>query len=483
MPTRLRSKKLSRRAQATLSVIAWAALLVPTQLPAEDATGESGRRIAIWGSSVADGTGDETPAGGYAGRLKTLLEPRGWSVFNQSRGGDNTTTITSRFEPGIERDANTEYLADVDPDYVVIGLSLGNEGIAQCQFGQSQGCTSTVAAADDVFEQFAAGLQGLVARARTASITPIIALAYARGDFAEREYAYTRRMNLLISSWDVPSVNVLGAVDDGHGRWARGLWADPWHPNAAGYAEMFHAFVPSLFAALEAGKPRPTMTPAPGFARVAAGDDRPPITFTVPDVMRSFSMTFSVRPAANGSLASIHGELLDHEFRPFRRSYDGFEWDTESLLLRPATEPFSASIAYEEGRLVYRASGRELIVAPPLQARQDWHQVTLTHYAARGETRLYVDGRFAGAVSERLQPGRFVLGGSAGGDFRHWFIHRAGMTDDEVAALAEGSLLQASLEVYAPLTSPGKPWNHAQSLSRVAVDAAVRFVTEAAAAP
>jgi hypothetical protein len=57
------------------------------------------------------------------------------------------------------------------------------------------------------------------------------------------------------------------------------------------------------------------------------------------------------------------------------------------------------------------------------------------------------------------------------------------MTDDEVAALAEGSLLQASLEVYAPLTSPGKPWNHAQSLSRVAVDAAVRFVTEAAAAP
>ena len=57
------------------------------------------------------------------------------------------------------------------------------------------------------------------------------------------------------------------------------------------------------------------------------------------------------------------------------------------------------------------------------------------------------------------------------------------MTGDEVAALAEGSLLQASLEVYAPLTGPGKPWNRAQSLSRVAVDAAVRFVTEPAGAP
>ena len=78
-------------------------------------------------------------SGGYAGRLKTLLEPRGWSVYNQSRSGDNTLTITPRFEPGAERDADIEYLTDVDPDYVVIGLSIGNEGIAQCKFDQTQG--------------------------------------------------------------------------------------------------------------------------------------------------------------------------------------------------------------------------------------------------------------------------------------------------------------------------------------------------------
>ena len=183
MPTRLQSRRPCSPARLTLSVIAWAALLVPAPLLAGDATHESSRRIAIWGSSVANGSGDETAGGGYAGRLKPLLEPRGWSVFNQSRGGDNTTTIMPRFEPGKERDADTAYLTDVDPDYVVIGLSLGNAGIAQCQFGQVQGCTSTMAAADEVFEQYSAGLQRIVARARTAGITPVIALAYARGDF------------------------------------------------------------------------------------------------------------------------------------------------------------------------------------------------------------------------------------------------------------------------------------------------------------
>jgi lysophospholipase L1-like esterase len=484
MPTRLRSRRPYSHTRATLSVIAWAALLLPAPLLAGDAPHESSRRIAVWGSSVAKGSGDEALAGGYAGRLKTLLEPRGWSVFNQSRGGDNTVTIAPRFEPGIERDAETLYLTDVDPGYVVIGLSLGNEGIAQCQFGRSQGCTSTMAAADAVFEQFAAGLQGLVARARTAGITPVIALAYARGDFSEREYAFTRHMNLLINSWDVPSVNLLGAVEDGHGRWARGLWADPWHPNAAGYEEMLHAFVPSLFAALDAGKPNPALAATGGFARVAARDKNPPISFSVTDVMRSFSMTFSVRPAADGSLASINGELLEHEFRPFRRSYNGFEWDTESLLLRAAAEPLAATIAYEDGRLVYRASRGERIVSPPLERRRGWHQVTLTHYAARGETRLYVDGRFVGAVSERLQPARFTLGGDGGADFRHWFVHRAGLTGDEVAALHGGALLQASLEVYAPLSDAAMPLNRAQSLTPLTVDPeAVSFMTAPAASP
>ncbi|MDH3434834.1 MAG: hypothetical protein OEM60_13295, partial [Gammaproteobacteria bacterium] len=131
-------------------VVTVVALLPAPLVTAQTASNESesARRIAVWGSSVANGAGDESQRGGYAGRLETLLEPRGWVLFNQSRGGDSTVTIRSRFEPGEAPDPDTEYLTTVDPAYVLIGLSLGNEGIAQCRLGQTRGCTSTSKEAD-----------------------------------------------------------------------------------------------------------------------------------------------------------------------------------------------------------------------------------------------------------------------------------------------------------------------------------------------
>jgi lysophospholipase L1-like esterase len=73
------------------------------------------KKIAIFGSSVAKGSGDTTGNGGYAGMITSLLEKRGWTVVNVSRGGDNTVKIMPRFE---------KELLPEKPAYVVIGLSL-----------------------------------------------------------------------------------------------------------------------------------------------------------------------------------------------------------------------------------------------------------------------------------------------------------------------------------------------------------------------
>ncbi len=81
-------------------------------------------------------------------------------------------------------------------------------------------------------------MRGFVARSREHHIVPIITLCYTRNDFTSVEYEYTRRMNLAINGWDVPSVNFLGAVDDGTGKWAKGFWHDSLHPNAAGHDEL-----------------------------------------------------------------------------------------------------------------------------------------------------------------------------------------------------------------------------------------------------
>jgi lysophospholipase L1-like esterase len=466
-------KRPSRLLRTSYALIA---LLIVTAAIAQTPDPMQARRVAIWGSSVANGTGDELQQGGYAGQLKKLMQSRDWQVFSQSRDGDSTVTITERFAPGEQPDPQTKYLTSVSPNYVVIGLSLGNEGIAQCQLGQSSDCASTKDAAEAIFEQFASGLQQLISRARIAGITPIVTLPYARSDFWEREYTFTRRMNLLINSWDVPSVNLLGAIDDGQGRWARGMWSDPWHPNSAGYTEMFHAFVPSLFDALETGKPLPRTSHASGFARIRKNVAMP-IWFDVDDTMRSFTLSFKVRPGDDGVIAAVHGQSLDQDYSIVRRTYGNFQWDTESLDLQPA-EPFSAMLSISNGSIRYRASAGSAVSAPAVVTGA-WHYVTLSHYAARGESLLYVDGELAGKVDERLQPLQFVLGGSARADYRDWMIHRAGLNADEVRTLHDGGLLQASMEIYAPLTPEDGIENRAQSLSEIQLDSeAVRLLSD-----
>ena len=146
-------------------------------------TSGRGRRIAFFGSSVPNGTGDETGQGGYTGRMRTLLEPRGWEVLNQSRGGDNTVTIAPRFEPEGAPDPDRRYLTTVDPGYAVLVLSLGNEGIMECAPGATRRCTATTDEADRVYEQFASGLWALVERTRAKGVVPIVTLCYTRNDF------------------------------------------------------------------------------------------------------------------------------------------------------------------------------------------------------------------------------------------------------------------------------------------------------------
>ena len=450
-------------------VCIWVAAALVLAAPALSQTAtetERSHRVAIWGSSVANGSGDELAQGGYAGRLAALLQTRGWSVINQSRGGDNTVTITPRFEPGETPDPDTKYLTTPDPAYVVVALSLGNEGIAQCQWGQEDGCTSSLADAEAIYAQFAAGLQRLISRARAADITPVVALPYARSDFFEREYGYTRRMNLLINSWDVPSINLLGAIDDGQGRWGRGLWADPLHHNAAGHTEIAYSFVPSLFAALDQGKPTPRKSDSNGFLRVQR-DGPAPLSLETSDTIHSFAVSFMVRSRTGGVVAGINGRTLDHEYSILRRSYGDFQWDTESLELMPSDSSFATSLSIRNGRIRYQDSNGNYISSPVGNSNDDWHYVTLSHSVARGESSLFVDGAYAGSVTERLQPESFELGG-ANADFKEWTIHRASLNSDEVAALHSGTLLQASLELYAPLAQDGA--NLAQSLSELAID-------------
>jgi lysophospholipase L1-like esterase len=432
-------------------------------------------RIAVFGSSVANGTGDELGTEGYTGRLRAMLGPRGWEVLNQSRGGDNTVTMAPRFAPDGAPAPNTRYLLPVNPHYVLLGLSLGNEGIANVKTREEK---------DAVFKRFETGMKGFIARSRENHIIPIVTSCYTRMDFTDVEYEYTRRMNLLIDSWDVPSVNFLGAVDDGTGKWAKGFWFDSLHPNASGHDELTTTFVPTLFDALEQGKPAPSVAKASGFVRVSRSPA--PITFTPADTMHPFALVLRVRSQSEGAFAAIEGTTLSarSEMKKIERGGRG-AIEIEETTLSP-NQPFAAVLGVSSGVLVYRAADGK-IISSEVPADANWHTLVVSHYTARGETLFFVDGHLAGKTSERLQPKRFFIGGpsqetpttpaSKQSDLKDLIIYRSALNADEVAAIQKGALLPASLEVYAPLTDAhvdrgAKLENRAQSLSFATVEGA-----------
>ena len=440
------------------------------QAPASNA-----HRIAVFGSSVANGTGDELGKEGYTGRLRAMLQPRGWEVLNQSRGGDNTVTMAPRFAPDGAPAPNTRYLLPVNPHYVLLGLSLGNEGIANVKTREEK---------DAIFKRFETGMKGFIGRSRDNHIVPIVTSCYTRMDFTDVEYEYTRRMNLLIDSWDVPSVNFLGAVDDGTGKWAKGFWYDSLHPNASGHDELATTFVPTLFDALEQGKPAPVLSTSTGFVRAARGQSL--ITFTPGETMHPFAFVLRTRSQADGVVAAIEGSTLTAktEMKKVERGARG-AIEIEETTLSPG-QPFSAVVGVSAGVWSYRAADGTTI-SSPVRADANWHTIVVSHYTARGETLLFVDGQLAGHTAERLQPRRFVVGGpgltthgtpaSPQADVKDLMIYRSALNRGEVAAMQKGAVLPASLEVYAPLTDArveqgAKLENRAQSLSFATVEGA-----------
>jgi len=411
-------------------------------------------RIAVFGSSVANGRGDEFARDGYTGLLRAMMARKGWEVLNQSRGGDNTRTLMTRFAPEGAPDPKTRYLMTVNPSYVVVGLSFGNENLYE---------SKTKAEKDAVYDGYLKGIRAVVDRARQNGVIPVVMLCYTRDLYTPEDYEYVRRANVEQAQWDVPTVNVLGAIDDGKGHWALG-WDDK-HPQASGHAEFAYTFVPSLFEALEKGKPNPVKAAGGGFARIASG--AAPLTFAPEETMHPFALSVMVRTQTDGTIAAISGstltttsEIRQNEEKPF----------TATTLV--ADHPFAAALVVQNGMFGYRAAGATSGIVSGVRADAQWHHIVLSHFTARGETMLFVDGKLVGRVAERLEPKKFVVGSR--GDYKDLLLYRSALNADEVGAMHAGKLLKGSLEIYSPLsdaefTTGRTAENRAQSLTAFTV--------------
>jgi lysophospholipase L1-like esterase len=368
-------------------------------------------KISQMGSSVSNGYG-ATSNHGYAWDYTQLLVQGftagtglKWTLSNISVNGNATTDLLNRWD--------TDLLND-NSKYVIYALSLGNEGI--------------IGGGQPIFNQFKTNMLLLISKARSVGKIPVVANNYSRSDYTSVEYNYIKQMNLLIHTWDVPSINLLGAVDDGTGKWVVtpiNYRFDNLHPNDIGHLEMSYAIVPSLFDALNAGKPLPQLN-TNTYLSTGKSTNSDKLVFTPENIIHSFTVSIDIKTTSNGTIASF----------------------------KQATAFGTVNIAPATGCLTYTSPNGGTITGTVAVNDGLWHKITLTHYYAWGKTILYNDNNEAGRITENLIVTNFYLNDTNSPstiDYRNWFFYRSGMNADEITALNSGKILKSSLELYAPL--------------------------------
>jgi lysophospholipase L1-like esterase len=375
-------------------------------------------KISVMGSSVAKGFGasisstDNSQYMGYAHQYDLLLQDRAangvggnFSISNISIGGDTTVDLLNRFDYHLMTDCGK---------YVVYGLSLANEGI----FSDAQGS----------FDQFSSNMQLLIQEAENNGKVPVVIGNYANGGYTSTHYEFIKDMNLLIHGWDVPSVNVMGTIDNGSGQWVTGYSSDGGHPNDAGYTEMMYSIVPSLFDALDSGKPQPELV---SNTWIDLGSEvSTMLSITPEEEVHSFSVSVDLKTNGSGTILGL--ETVD--------------------------QVGTISIDSNTGNIVFDSPNGGQVTGSTVVNDDAWHNITISHFYARGETILFVDGISQGNLSEQFLLERTTLNSNSSPtsvDYRDWMFYRSGLNEEEALSISNGNLLKSSLEIYAPLDGQG----------------------------
>ena len=359
------------------------------------AQGDQKINVTFFGSSVCAGSAAENQHGyGWQVFNSGAVDSLKYNYINASTGGDNTLKVE-------KQQRLTKKLYPTDPDIVVIGLSLANEGIMRPQDNNGR---------EQILEQFRSRLLAMADSLNSLGMKPVIVNCYAQSNFTSAHYDFTKRMNRQLNTWQYPSINVLGTIDDTQGKWVVEYAADSGHPNTEGHIEISYAIVPSLFDAILEGKLTPSYDWSRSYTIVLNEKQiENPISFDVMHTIHSFTLSFRFKEVHNGTIAGFTADGQKH------------------------------AISIEDHNLNYQ----DLSIVYPKHLK-NWNHVVLSHSYANKKTMLYVNGEFVGSVNEQLEPTQIHFGGtSINAELKDLAIHRACLNRDEALDLYNKKFIQS----------------------------------------
>lgn len=366
-------------------------------------------RITVFGSSVANGQGADQIAninqgymhlyGQHLGERNTSgLSDNAFYISNISIGGNSTVNLLNRYD-----DMRREF-----GKYVVFGVSLGNEGI--------HGAADQAA----VYNQFKTNLRKLIDMVQADGKVPVVCNNYTRGDFTAEDYKYIIDMDREIGLWDVPSINLLGAIDSKSGKWAEGYQNgdDIYHPNQAGHEEFFYAMVPSMFDALQSGKT--LHTERVNASGTSLKDTR--IKAKPEGTMHSFSL-----------VANIGGEK--------------FAGEIANVVL---SDNSTLTLATSDSKIFATLGDRTVTVSGNVTAENTLVALCYTYSSRILDLYVYTGATLLGSARMEnvgIVPTEFTFGPS---DIilSEAMLYRSALSVADVESLAAGELQKSSLEIY-----------------------------------
>lgn len=374
-------------------------------------TGKQGKTIAVVGSSLAAGWVTSFQKrydfkNGYAYRLGRLMTPLGFNMVNLSVPGDTTTKVLKR----IEKD-----LFSKKPEFAVIGLSLGNEGIE----GENP---------QAVMEKFFNNIEKIVNLCKSKGIVPVLGSCYSCDDYDENHYNLTKEMNLKLNSIGVPMINLLGGLDDGNGHFPSGYTYDSSHPNDIGHEELFYTIVPGIFSSKKPEFTGSKILQNSKYLLIRNNTVTCAVSYIPENVFHSFSISFKAKNISNGNVVMVN------------------------------TNKGNIALEINDNKLFYISSENNKIDLEEKIIGMEWDHFTISHRYLQNETLIFKGDRLLKRIAEQVIPYHFMLGEKTkNADFRDMLIFRAALNQDEVRFINRGNLFRASLEVYSPLTEkPGK---------------------------